>query len=250
MALSPSDVANVSFKHAMRGYNVDEVEDFLTEVEKELLRLTAENQRLSADLEQSRPTGSPTLGAEEGSDEGAGPAVITSAEAEPAALRILSAAQRTADTIVEEARTEADATVEEARARAAALETESSARHSQTMDALDRRRGQLEAQVEALRGFVDEYRTRLRAYLQAQLSDLEQMQSRTAPPGQAPGTPEPSQPASTPESAQTRPLPDTAQQGQPPSGVRAAGPFTPAPPLRPAARPVELADSDEGPEPG
>lgn len=57
MPLTPADVHNVTFKKPMlgkRGYDEDEVDGFLDEVERELARLSDENGELKAQLESLR----------------------------------------------------------------------------------------------------------------------------------------------------------------------------------------------------
>lgn len=57
MPLTPADVHNVTFKKPMlgkRGYDEDEVDGFLDEVERELARLSDENGELRAQLESLR----------------------------------------------------------------------------------------------------------------------------------------------------------------------------------------------------
>ena len=90
-----------------------------------------------------------------------------------AALRTLQMAQRTADSAVAEAKAEADKLVSDARIRAAELEREAQTRHNTVMGQLESQRVALEARVEDLRAFEREYRTRLKAYLETQLRDLD-----------------------------------------------------------------------------
>ncbi|MCH7231896.1 DivIVA domain-containing protein, partial [Glycomyces sp. L485] len=57
MPLTPADVHNVTFKKPMlgkRGYDEDEVDGFLDEVERELARLSDENGELRAQIESLR----------------------------------------------------------------------------------------------------------------------------------------------------------------------------------------------------
>jgi DivIVA domain-containing protein len=73
MPLTPADVHNVAFKKppiGKRGYDEEEVDAFLDEVERELARLIEENNELRAQLERggggraSGPGGDPRLSAE------------------------------------------------------------------------------------------------------------------------------------------------------------------------------------------
>ena len=206
MPLTPTDVANKQFRIAFRGYSLDEVDAFLDEVETELTRLLRDNAAL-----QER-AGAPAAAAAAQPVAAAAPAApLAGMEGQEAALRTLLLAQRTADEAIAEARgeaeqivaaarAEADATLSKARAEAestvAAARTEAdrtlssaqekAARVDQDVAAriqaatgdLDVRRRELETRIEELRAFEREYRTRLKAYLESQLRDLD---SGTAP---------------------------------------------------------------------
>lgn len=153
MALRAEDVANKQFaisKKRGEGYDEAEVDAFLDEVQAELGRLHAEIDQLRAQLEQAPKT----------------------RDSEEAALRTLLIAQRTADETVADARTEADKIASEARGRAAQVVREAQEQASRVTGDLDRKREQLEAQIEDLRAFEREYRTRLTAYLESQLAEL------------------------------------------------------------------------------
>jgi DivIVA domain-containing protein len=220
MPLTPADVHNVAFKKppiGKRGYDEEEVDAFLDEVERELARLIEENNELRAQLERGsggRPAGpgaDPRLAAElaetkaqldrvqreksaaeqaarsmqaelEQTRGSAG--AMTAGEGEQQALRVLMMAQRTADDHVNDARREADklladarAKAEEvtrdARAKADALERDARQRHSEAVSGLDAKRTALQKHIEELKQFEREYRTRLKAYLESQLRDLD-----------------------------------------------------------------------------
>lgn len=144
MALSAQDVHTKQFKLVRNstGYDMDEVDSFLDEVEAEIGRLC---QELEAAQEQ--------LAA-------ASPAPET-ASTSAAAARILEMAQHTADEYVADARRKADAMVGDA---------EKAARKS--VKKLEAQRADLEARVTALRTFESEIRSRLTGYFQSQLADL------------------------------------------------------------------------------
>jgi DivIVA domain-containing protein len=218
MPLTPADVHNVAFKKppiGKRGYDEEEVDAFLDEVERELARLIEENNELRANLERGGgrgvPGGDPRL-LQENSElkaqldraqrekvaadqaatamqaeleriratggEGVG------ADGEQQALRVLMMAQRTADDHVNDARREADKLLtdarsqademtRDARSKAEALERDARQRHQEAMGGLDAKRSALQKHIEELKQFEREYRTRLKAYLESQLRDLE-----------------------------------------------------------------------------
>lgn len=219
MPLTPADVHNVAFKKppiGKRGYDEEEVDAFLDEVERELARLIEENNELRAQAERgggrvSGGTSDSRLAAElaelqsqldrlqreKASAEQAarsmqaeleqvrasGPGV-SAGDGEQQALRVLMMAQRTADDHVNDARREADKLLSdarakaeevtrEARAKADALERDARQRHQEAIAGLDTKRTALQKHIEELKQFEREYRTRLKAYLESQLRDLD-----------------------------------------------------------------------------
>jgi DivIVA domain-containing protein len=156
MPLTPADVHNVAFKKppiGKRGFDEEEVDAFLDEVEQELARLIEENNELRAQLERggggrAEPSGDPWLDAQLNEvrsqldraqrDRAAAEQTARAVQAElerahaqggpPAggdgeqqAVRVLMMAQRTADDHVGDARREAEGLLSDARSRAAQL---------------------------------------------------------------------------------------------------------------------------------
>jgi DivIVA domain-containing protein len=121
--------------------------------------------------------------------------VETIGEASNAAARLLELASRNADQLVEDAKSEADKIVGEARTKAERLEGESKSNadkleadargRAQSLDAetaerrtqlfgdLERERDTLSHEVDNLRAFEREYRSRLKTYFSQQLEALE-----------------------------------------------------------------------------
>jgi DivIVA domain-containing protein len=218
MPLTPADVRNKQFSttRLRPGYDEEEVDAFLDEVEVELDRLIQENEELRAKLSESLRGGKVPMSA------------LSSPLAEPApelmapepprqeldrrpepqmmgmppvednmdtAARVLALAQQTADQAIADARREADETLgrarreaddilgkarrqaeqitSDARARAESLERDAQERHRQAMGSLVQQREELERRVDDLRAFEREYRSRLKAYLEGQMRDLE-----------------------------------------------------------------------------
>jgi vacuolar-type H+-ATPase subunit H len=104
------------------------------------------------------------------------------------ATGILALAQRTADEHVSEARTQADRIIGEARTRADQLKREADDKHRQMIGSLENERVTLEREVEKLRTFEREYRSRLKSYLESQLRELD-VRATQAPSGGSPGGP-------------------------------------------------------------
>jgi DivIVA domain-containing protein len=215
MPLTPADVHNVAFKKppiGKRGYDEEEVDAFLDEVERELARLIEENNQLKAghmppsavgDMRHSGEfadlkTQLDRLAREKAAAEQAarqlqmevdqlrssGASTVSSGDGEQQALRVLMMAQRTADEHVSDARREADKLLtdarqksdemtREARAKAEALERDARQRHQEVMGSLEAKRTALQKHIEELKQFEREYRTRLKAYLESQLRDLD-----------------------------------------------------------------------------
>src|SRR5256884_429774 len=120
MPLTPADVRNKQFSttRLRPGYDEEEVDAFLDEVEVELDR-------------------------------------------------------REAEEMLGKARRQAEQITSDARARAESLERDAQERHRQAMGSLVQQREELERRVDDLRAFEREYRSRLKAYLEGQLRDLE-----------------------------------------------------------------------------
>lgn len=235
MPVTPADLQNKQFAttRLRPGYDEEEVDAFLDEVQAELERLLAENQELRAKLAQclrggtsavpipSAPPGPPEAGsvvpepaprAEHGPEPVriGGPAA---GEEMGTAARVLVLAQQTADQAIADARREAEETLgrarheadgilanarrqaeqitSDARARAESLERDAQQRHREALGSLTVQREELELRVHDLRAFEREYRSRLRAYLEGTLRDLQATGSSTfpaltAPPHQPP----------------------------------------------------------------
>lgn len=232
MPLTPEDVQNKRFSTVRfkEGYDEEEVDAFLDEVEAELRRLLAENEKARS--------AAPAAPAEPAPAEAAEPAE----EPNEAALRTLLLAQRTADEAIAQARQEAEQIVASAKARAGSIESEAQAQHAASMAELVRQREAVQAEIDELRSFERNYRTRLKAYLESQLSDLE---AKTIEPASllTPGTPAaaPTPPAAVPPTGDI-PLPVASSAAAPPSPAsdiprlappagRSSSPFSPAPPL-------------------
>lgn len=186
MPLTPADVANKHFRVVRQpfgGYNEDEVDTFLDEVEAEISRLLSENAALHSELEQARRA----------RGEGAGPAEATGEGGEQAALRTLLLAQRTADEAVAQARTEAEALLASAREEAAALQRQSRERYDAALGPLEERRRELERHLDSLVEFETDFRNRLRVYLQSRLAELDHPTVEALPtlPARPPGPDEP-----------------------------------------------------------
>ena len=219
MPLTPEDVHNKQFTtvRLREGYDEEEVDAFLDEVEAELTRLLRENEELRAKLAsasraaaqsaQLAPMDRPPM---ERMPQRRDPVPIAPQLPAPvpvpvpqpqppqfqpggdSAARVLALAQQTADQaiaearneankIVGEARTRADGLERDARGKADALERDAQEKHRVAMGTLEQARASLERKVEDLRAFEREYRQRLKSYLESQMRQLESNSSNEDP---------------------------------------------------------------------
>ena len=136
------------------------------------------------------------------------------ADARREADETLGRARREAEDILGKARRQAEQIVSEARSRAEQLDRDAQERHRQVMGSLVQQREELERRVDDLRAFEREYRSRLKAYLEGQLRELEVGMAETFP-GAAPSVtgPQPvpvaahAAPAGQPAQVSTGPTP-------------------------------------------
>ncbi|MEO6714653.1 MAG: DivIVA domain-containing protein [Mycobacteriales bacterium] len=171
MPLTPEDVRTKEFRNTFRGYHEPEVDAFLDEVEGELTRLLRENAELKERL-AAAATATAVVAA---------PLNAPMGETEEMLRRTLLIAQRTADETVAQAKADADRIVADAQAHTQRLLSSAQHQAAAHIGDLEARRQSLEQHIEGLRAFEREYRTRLKAYLEAQLRDLEGRAGPTAP---------------------------------------------------------------------
>ena len=177
----------------------------LNEVEAELNRVIQENEELRAKLAEVLRGGKSAVPALSSPLSDPKPGMMAPERIEPErrqpednvdiAARVLSLAQQTADQAIADARREANETLDrarreademitkatrqveqltgDARAQAESLERDAQERHRQAMGSLVQTREELERRIDDLRAFEREYRSRLKAYLEGQLRDLE-----------------------------------------------------------------------------
>lgn len=144
MPLSPLDIYNKEFKHGFRGYQEDEVNEFLDEVVRDYEAVLRENDELKEQLS------------------GVGERIEQYRKLEETLKNTLVVAQSTADEVKSAARKEAELIVREAEAKAQALLVQAEERVKSH-----------DEQVQVLRREWDTVRARLRGMLQSQLSLLD-----------------------------------------------------------------------------
>jgi len=94
-------------------------------------------------------------------------------EAKAEADKILAEARTTAERLEHESKTKADRMEADARTRAQMLDSETAERRTQLFGDLEKEQGRLNTEVENLRAFEREYRSRLKSYFNQQLAALE-----------------------------------------------------------------------------
>jgi cell division initiation protein len=190
MDVSPQLLREVEFREQWRGYNPDEVDDFLERVASALEQLQ----------DRLRETADRAARAERRA---------TETDDDGQLRRTLVLAQRTADAAVQEAtdeaaRLRADAEEQagtllaEARLQAEQLTSEAEERAAVELGNLTERRRALEADVAALTAYVDEARRRLAEDLRSQVEWLENPDRSLGEPPELHGVPVVPEPAPVP----------------------------------------------------
>lgn len=105
-------------------------------------------------------------------------------EARSSSEKVLSDAKGKSDQMLSEARSKSDALLADAKNRSEAVERDAQTKastvtqdaerkHTEILGNLEQQKGALEKQIDELRTFEREYRTRLKSYLETQLRDLD-----------------------------------------------------------------------------
>ena len=185
MALTPEDVVNKRFQPTKfrEGYDQDEVDDFLDEIVVELRRLNVENDdlkhqlaaaeaRLSVGKASTGPAPDvrnfPTAQAPQPMQ----PLLVPAGPEGASSNDMLQLARRLHEEHVREGIEKRDALIAEGHAAAARILADAEASGKQLAANAEVERASLEQRVAGLRAFEAEYRARLRAYIEGQLSDL------------------------------------------------------------------------------
>jgi cell division initiation protein len=150
MPIRPIDVRRKEFKSSFRGYDQNQVDDFLDAVADEFERNYTENQRMREEVSSLRDR------LQQFEDlEGSIRAALVHAEQASNDLR--RAAAQEAEGIKQSAQREADFTIREAQSRSPQMLADSSARIERVQDSYD-------ALQEAKRSFANEFRHLLKTY--------------------------------------------------------------------------------------
>lgn len=189
--MRPEDVRATRFREGWRGYDEDEVDDFMSRVGHALQVLTTERDEAVARAEELARDAQDVM------------------ENERLLRRTLLTAERTAEETVQRAEAEAERILSEARAEAERLRIEAHDRArrelQQAADTTDR----IRRSVQEFRTFRDDYQARIRAVVSEQLRALEEV-------GELPDLPD--QVAAFEELEFVRPA-DTDEHGPPAHGA-------------------------------
>lgn len=234
MALTPEDVVNKRFNPTKfrEGYDQDEVDDFLDEVVVELRRLNQENEELRQRLMASDARINELQAGAAAAPAPAAPAAVAVPEpafapqapaadpSDPANTNnLLQLARRLHEEHVREGMEKRDALIAEGHATAARVVSEAEQGARAQLASLEQERVGLERQIDQLRTFEREYRTKLKGYIEGQLRELESSSSLStgAPTPQPAVAAAPAGPAeqAAPQQAPAAPQPATPQQAAP-----------------------------------
>lgn len=150
MPIRPIDIRRKEFKSSFRGYDANQVDDFLDAVADEFERTYTENSRMGEEISGLRDR----LGQFEELEGSIRSALV---QAERAAEDLRNSAGQEADAVRDNARQEADFTINEAKARAHRMLSDSSSR-------VDYVQQSYEALQEAKRNFSNDFRHLLKTY--------------------------------------------------------------------------------------
>lgn len=193
MALSWEDVVNKQFQPTKfrEGYDQTEVDDFLDEIVAEFKRLIALNEQLESENAELRAGGAAAAAAPAADtpETAATPSSVEEPAAAPeaadaaatSAAGVLAMAQRLHDEHVAAGEQRSTELVAEAEATAARLVSDAEEQKARTLEALAEEKAGLEGEVEQLRSFETDYRSRLTSYIEGQLREI-RAQKRVEPP--------------------------------------------------------------------
>lgn len=185
MALTPEDIVNKRFQQTKfrEGYDQDEVDDFLDQVVVEMRRLSSENAELSQKLAAAK-THSEEV-AEAAPVVAMQSAVLTASVPSAAdatnSHSLLELARKLHEEHVREGLTKRDQLIRDGQENAARLVRDAEAQAKAVIGQLEIDRKIIENTIDDLREFEHDYRSRLREYIENQLSTLVREESFEEP---------------------------------------------------------------------
>lgn len=179
MDLNAGDVHQKQFHDAWRGYNQEEVDDFLDRVAETLDRIQRENHALYQRMRELEQTVATSREAEEMLKK-------TLVTAQQAAEEAIGKAKAKAQQLVSEAEERSRRAADDARARAAQADAEMQRRSTEQERAYAARKRDLDASIERLRTYEAELKQRLKMFLEQQLRALDSLPDAAPPRVQGP----------------------------------------------------------------
>lgn len=157
MTMQPEDVRTTRFREGWRGYDEDEVDDFMSRVAHALQVLIAERDEATSRAERLAEDAEGVI------------------ENERLLRRTLLTAERTAEETVQRAQIEADRIQSEARAEAERIRIEAHDRARREIEQAAETTERIRRSVEDFRSFRNEYVERIRDVVSEQLAALERV---------------------------------------------------------------------------
>lgn len=171
MDVSARDVHEKQFHDAWRGYNQEEVDDFLDRIAEALNRLERENDALRTRLREVDQM----LETSRATEEMLKKTLVT---AQQAAEEAITQAKEKAEHLVGEAEERARRANDELKHRVATAEEEVRRRTAEAEREADTKRRELQTSIDRLEAFEYDIKRRLHSFLDANLKALEQLSGR------------------------------------------------------------------------
>ncbi len=180
--LTAEDVLNKQFSKTKyrEGFDQDEVDDFLDEVANTISDLTAERDRLRAELDSAAPRGAVDRPASELLQ------AATDTINPPSPSSMLAMAQKLHDDYVRSGEEEKERIVFDAKSEADRIRARAERDAADRLQTLGADRADLERRIDDLRRFERDYRARLKTYLENLLGDLDHGAGKDRMPNSAP----------------------------------------------------------------
>ncbi len=171
MDVSARDINDQEFLLAWRGYNQDEVDDFLDQIAETMDRLERENGALRARVEELDATARSARATEEMLKK-------TLTNAQETAEETITEARAKAEQLMAEAEERVRRADEDVRRRLAVAEEDATRNTEELQSRFEARKHELESSLERLETFEAEIKHRLRSFMEQQLQALETLHEK------------------------------------------------------------------------
>lgn len=211
MDLSARHIHDKQFHDAWRGYNQEEVDDFLDRVAESLDHAHRENLSLRQRMRELEQTVATSREAEEMLKK-------TLVTAQQAAEEAIGKAKAKAEQLIGEAEERARRASEEARTRASQVEAEMRRKSTEQERDFATRKRDIESAIERLRSYEHELKTRLKSFLEQQLRALQALPEQAPPKVAGPSVRAPDAARAATPQPTPHPEPPTEQRSAPAEG--------------------------------